>query len=133
MTSASTGGSVGEMTLSFSLCWLATGLWVLADARRARRAGLHFVGLHFVGLHFVGLRVAERSSRLLRGLACSLLAGAAFPLLQREGAALGCVALLLALTAVLSLAVLAFALRPGWYLASLALSSLVAVSAWAIG
>ena len=128
MTSASTGGSVGEMTLSFSLCWLATGLWVLADARRARRAGLHFVGLHFVGL-----RVAERSSRLLRGLACALLAGAAFPLLQREGAALGSVALLLALTAVLSLAVLAFALRPGWYLASLALSSLVAVSAWAIG
>ena len=128
MTSASTGGSVGEMTLSFSLCWLATGLWVLADARRARRAGLHFVGLHFVGL-----RVAERSSRLLSGLACALLAGAAFPLLQREGAALGSVALLLALTAVLSLAVLAFALRPRWYLASLALSSLVAVSAWAIG
>jgi hypothetical protein len=69
----------------------------------------------------------------LRGLACALLAGAALPLLQREGAALGSVAWVLVLTAVLSLAVLAFSLRPRWYLASLALSSLVALGAWVIG
>jgi hypothetical protein len=104
------------MTLSFSLCWLATGLWVLADARRAQRAGVS---------------VGGSRSRLLRGLACALLASAALPLLQQEGAALGSVALLLVLAAVLSLAVLAFPLRPRWYLASLALSGLVAVSAWA--
>lgn len=110
------------MTLSFSLCWLATGLWVLADARRAQRVGL-FLDRAPVG----GLR-----SRLLRGVACALLAGAALPLL-RQGAALGSVALLLVLMAVLSLAVLVFPLRPRWYLASLALSGLVAVSAWAIG
>lgn len=106
------------MTLSFSLCWLATGLWVLAEPRRAQRAGLSVDGLR---------------ARVLRGLAVVLLVSAALPLLQREGAALGSVALLLVLTAVLSLAVLAFPLRPRWYLASLALSSLVAVSAWAIG
>lgn len=106
------------MTLCFSLCWLATGLWLLADPRRAQRAGLE---------------VDERRSRLSRCLACPLLAGAALPLLQREGAALGSVVLLVVLMAVLSLAVLAFPLRPRWYLASLALSSLVALSAWVIG
>ena len=106
------------MALSFSLCWLATGLWVLADARRGQR---------------VGLCVDGRRSRLARGLACVLLASAALPLLRREGVALGSVALLVLLMAVLSVAVLVFPLRPRWYLASLALSSLVAVSSWAIG
>jgi hypothetical protein len=117
LTCASAKGSIGRMTLSFSLCWLAIGLWVLAEPRRARRAGLSVDG---------------RRARLLRCLAGALLAGAALPLLQ-QGAALGSVALLLLLTAVLSLAVLAFPLRPRWYLASLALASLVAVSACAIG
>jgi hypothetical protein len=123
LTGASAKGSVACMTLSFSLCWLATGLWVLADPRRAQRAGLPVHGLGVAGL----------AGRLLRGLACALLACAALPLLRREGVALGSVALLLVLTAVLSLAVLAFPLRPRWYLASLALSGLVAASAWAIG
>jgi hypothetical protein len=123
LTGGSGEGSVAEMTLSFSLCWLATGLWVLADARRAQRAGLAPVRR--------GL--AQRRGRLLRGGACLLLAGAALPLLQRDGIALGGVSLLLVLSAVLSLSVLAFPLRPRWYLASLALSSLVAASASAIG
>ena len=118
MTGASAEGSVGDMTLSFSLCWLATGLWVLADARRAQRAGLQVDGLR---------------ARLLRGLGCALLAGAVLPLLRSEGAALGSVALLVELMAALSLAVLVFPLRPRWYVASLALSSLVAVSSWASG
>src|SRR3954464_6299692 len=111
------------MALSFSLCWLATGLWVLADTRRARRAGL-CVDRPCVD----GLR-----SQLMRGLACVLLACAALPLLQREGVALGSVALLVVLMAVLSVAVLVFPLHPRWYLASLALSSLVAVSSWVVG
>ena len=111
------------MALSFSLCWLATGLWVLADARRAQR----------VGLWVDELCVDGPRSRFMRGLACALLAGAALPLLRREGVALGSVALLVLLMAVLSVAVLVFPLRPRWYLASLALSSLVAVSSWAIG
>jgi cbb3-type cytochrome oxidase subunit 3 len=123
LTGASAESSVSHMTLSFSLCWLATGLWVLADARRAQRAGLFLNRAH----------VERLRSRLLRGLACALLAGALLPLLQQEGAALGSVAWLLVLMAVLSLAVLMFPLRPRWYLASVALSGLVAVSAWAIG
>jgi uncharacterized protein DUF3325 len=106
------------MALSFSLCWLATGLWVLADTRRAQR---------------VGMKIDGPRSRLLRGLGCALLVGALLPLLQREGVALGGVTLLLVLMAVLSLAVLLFPLRPRWYLASLALTGAVAVSAWALG
>ncbi|HEU4579248.1 MAG TPA: hypothetical protein VFS67_13380 [Polyangiaceae bacterium] len=111
------------MMLSLSLCWLAIGLWVLADARRAQRAGLAQLAL----------AVGERRAWLSRGVACLLLAGAALPLWQQEGIALGSVSLLLVLSAGLSLAVLALPLRPRWYLASLALSSLSAASAWALG
>lgn len=118
MTVANVKGNVCGMTLPFSLCWLAIGFWVLADQRRAQR---------------VGLSMDRLRSRIARGLAGVLLVGAALPLVHGEGAALGSVALLLVSTAALSLAVLAFPLRPRWYLASLALSSVVAVSSWALG
>jgi hypothetical protein len=106
------------MVLALSLCWLGTGLCVLADAERARR---------------VWRRPWSEGARtwLQRWLGAALVLASALPLVQREGGALGVVALLVTLMAVLSGAVLLFPLRPRWYAASVALSGCFALASLA--
>jgi hypothetical protein len=102
--------------LALSLCWFGTGLWLLADAERLKRLGWQ---------RLVALLLRARWGRGVRCGAGALLLAAALPLVQLDGGALGGVALLLALMAVLSVAVLSFPVRPRLYAASVALSGLL--------
>jgi hypothetical protein len=99
------------VTLTSSLCWLGTGLWLLADQKRLRRVW--------------ALSLQPWQARLLRWLAAALVLVSALPLVSAQGAALASVAALLALMAALSVAVLLFPLRPRWYAASVAGAGLV--------
>ena len=111
------------MGRALSLCWLGTGLWVLADAQRLERVGSQRLAAALLGSGWL-----ERWGWLVRCGAGALLVAAALPLVRREGGALGCVALLLSLMAVLSVAVLSFPLRPRLYAASVVLSGLLALA-----
>jgi hypothetical protein len=104
--------------LALSLCWLGTGLWVLADAERLKRVGWR---------RLAALLRSAGWSWCVRCGASVLLLAAALPLVRLDGGALGGVALLLALMAVLSVAVLSFPVRPRLYAASVALSGLLAL------
>jgi len=101
--------------LALSLCWFGTGLWLLADARRAQQvAPLRFTGV---------------PGWLLRALGTAALLWAWVPLSREQGGALGGVAWLLSLATALSLAVLTFPLRPRLYAASIGLAALIALGA----
>ena len=110
------------MGCALSACWLATGLWVLADGARLERLGSRQLAAALLRSGWLA-----RWAWCVRGGAAALLVVAALALVQRQGAALGLVALLLALSAVLSVAVLAFGLRPRLYAASVALSAVLAL------
>jgi hypothetical protein len=100
--------------LALSSCWLGTGLWLLADARRARRvAPLRLTALHVW---------------LLRALGTAVLLWCLVLLTREQGSALGAVAWLLSLATALSLAVLTFPLRPRLYAASIGLAAVSAVA-----
>jgi len=105
---------------ALSACWLAAGLWVLADDARLERLGSP--QLAALLLHSGWL---ARWAWCVRCGAAALLLAAALPLVRGQGAALGAVTLLFALSAVLSVAVLAFPLRPRLYAASVALSGVL--------
>ncbi|HKO94461.1 MAG TPA: hypothetical protein VJU61_25080 [Polyangiaceae bacterium] len=101
--------------LALSLCWLGTGLWVLADGARAKRvAPLQLTVVH---------------GWLLRALGTLVLLACMLPLFGEEGVALGAVAWLLLLATALSFAVLAFPLRPRLYVASLGVAAVTALAA----
>jgi len=105
--------------LALSLCWLGTGLWVLADAGRAQRVA--------------PLRVTATHGWLLRALGTALLLWCWVPLSREEGSALGGVAWLLSLATALSLAVLTFPLRPRLYAVSIGLAAVTALGVLSFG
>jgi hypothetical protein len=113
------GGWVG---FALSACWLATGLWVLADGAHLERLGSRRLAAALLGSGWLA-----RWAWLVRCGAGALLLVAALSLARLDGCALGVVALLLALSAVLSVAVLAFPLRPRLYAASVVLSGVLAL------
>lgn len=102
------------VTYAVACCWLAVGLWLLADAGRGRRV--------------VPIALAVGARRALRAGGLLLVAAAAVPLVRELGPALALTALLLVLMAALSVAVLCFPLRPRWYALSLPLALLLALA-----
>lgn len=100
------------MTAGVLWCWLAVGLFVLADPRRATRV----------------LTGAHRATIALRCAGTLLLAVGAQAIARELGISLGIVVFLLSLTAVLSVASLSFSLRPRAYAATLPAATIIALA-----